>query len=169
MILKTKSNLWIALASIIIASTTFAGPLGYKEGRWLLKAKESYFSTSSNFDKDGIKKELTNGQSLTLLTTSISATYDINDKISLFSVLDLVYGKSVGVDFSRTRFTPTDLKLGGDFLLFSSIRARPLPARGPQPSGPGEPERRPARRLRAGETPAQQARRPASGRVDAFG
>ncbi len=115
MILKTS------IFVLLLSSFAFAGPLGYKEGRWLLKAKESYFSTKSNFDKNGVSKELPNSQSLTILTTSISATYDLYDTVSAFAIFDMVYGRSVGYDFSRTRFTPTDLKLGGDFLLLSTF------------------------------------------------
>lgn len=111
----------IVLLLNLFSSLANAGPLGYKEGRWILKAKESYFDTSKNFDKNGVSKDLTNNQSLTLLTTSLSATYDISQNISLFSALDSVYGKSIGYDFSRTRFTPTDFKLGGDFKLLSTI------------------------------------------------
>src|SRR5690606_22158505 len=56
-----------------------------------------------------------------LFTTSLSATYDIADNVSLFSIFDAVYAQSVGSDFERTRFTPTEAKFGADFLLLSSV------------------------------------------------
>ncbi len=111
----------ILLFALIISSVSFAGPFGYKEGRWIFKAKESYFSTHRNFDKQGLTKDLTTDQSLTLFTTTASITYDVSNKISLFSGLDAVYANSNGYDFQRTRFSPTDFKAGSDFLLWSSF------------------------------------------------
>lgn len=122
MIRATQIKLvFVFLCIIALTEFTQAGPLGYKEGRWVFKAKESYFSSNENWDKDGNSSTLPNGQSLTVLSSSLSVTHDITDSISAFAILDAVYGKSVGFDFERTRFFPTDLKLGSDILVYSGF------------------------------------------------
>lgn len=100
---------------------SFAGPLGYKDGRWVFKLKESYFTSSSNFNRLGTVKPLPPNQSFSTLTSSLSITHDLSNELSLFAVLDAVYGRSVGSDFERTRFAPTEVKLGADFLLWESF------------------------------------------------
>lgn len=94
-----------------------AGPLGYQEGRTVLKVKTSYFSTQANYTDSGFQQSFLGDSYLRTFTTTFSATHDFSDSFSAYALLDTVYAQSQDRSFQRTRFIPTDLKLGTDFKL----------------------------------------------------
>lgn len=91
--------------------------MGYKEGRWIFKAKESYFSSNSNYNRAGEEVSLPSNGYFQTFTSSFSLTHDVSKRLSLYTIFDAVYGKSRDAQFERTRFIPTEIKFGGDFLL----------------------------------------------------
>lgn len=117
--LKTaRSSAFVILGiSAVSGGTANAGPLGYQEGRTVLKVKTSYFSTQANYTDTGLQQSLIGDSYLRTITTTFSATHDFTDGFSAYALLDTTYAQSQDRSFQRTRLIPTDLKLGTDFSL----------------------------------------------------